>query len=334
MEAYTEKQIIEAAFKYYRKTGFPYEQFAPHQIMQVFNNLKQSKNKLIKQKNSLLKNRSKIIGMGVGKEQQIVNYFHPHIWDSYAVGMRAPTYSFTLDKSLKATIKLSIKFDKIINDHSVRNYLRKVHGTQMCSNFRPSIAKTIYDYFKVNNALDMSTGYGGRLLGFLASNAKGKYYGYDPNTETCKCNIKMSKFFNASKKVTIINKPFEDARLSKGFDIAFTSPPYFAKEIYTDEETQSCIRYKDYNDWLENFLKIMLKKADNSIKETGIIALNVSDVKIKGKNYPLINDTIKTAESIGLKYAEYIGIKFPGFGKGLAKWKIEPILIFKKEKQK
>ena len=49
-------------------------------------------------------------------------------------------------------------------------------GTYIATQFKPVVAKTIYDMTKANTVLDPSCGWGDRLAGFFASNAT-EYYG-------------------------------------------------------------------------------------------------------------------------------------------------------------
>ena len=58
-------------------------------------------------------------------------------------------------------------------------------GTYIATQFKPVVAKTIYDITKADTVLDTSCGWGDRLAGFFASQAT-HYYGCDPNPNTYK----------------------------------------------------------------------------------------------------------------------------------------------------
>ena len=49
-------------------------------------------------------------------------------------------------------------------------------------------------------------------------------------------------------------------------DLAFTSPPYFNREQYSQDENQSFIAYGEYDDWRENFLRPTLTTIYNYLK--------------------------------------------------------------------
>ena len=67
---------------------------------------------------------------------------------------------------LYKAIRKRIKLDDNMSDMGMRKTFSWVSGTQKVSNFRPTIAKYIYDNYSNNgNVLDYSAGYGGRLIG-------------------------------------------------------------------------------------------------------------------------------------------------------------------------
>lgn len=170
---------------------------------------------------------------------------------------------------------------KEINMGSLRSAigLRKYIASQ----FKPSVAKFLYDLFKAKNVLDFSSGWGDRLAGFYSSENTVSYTGIDPNKivfETYKKQIELYSKYK-TKEVNIINSPAEDVdfkNLNKKFDFIFTSPPYFNIERYTQEKNQSWQRYKKLDIWLESFLFKTLSNSWECLEDGGILAVNISDV--------------------------------------------------------
>ena len=110
-----------------------------------------------------------------------------------------------------------------------------------------------------------------------------------------------------NKECHLINEPAEDVDVDEHnirdiADFCFTSPPYFKKEIYSEEETQSCNRYSDYDAWIRNFLYPMMKLNYDVAKIGGIVAINIEDVKIKGDLYELVTPTIEAGVNLGLSF--------------------------------
>ena len=207
--------------------------------------------------------------------------------------------------------------------------------------FKPTLAKAMYNFFDAKNVLDFSMGWGDRLVGFLASNAE-SYIGIDPNTKLHEPYKKIASYCNVDKETRFICSPAEDADLSDvKVDFVFTSPPYFDTEKYCEEETQSWKRYPDTNDWLEGFLYPTLKKCWDCLDDGGRICVNISD-KVRG-NVRVCQPMIEYMESLGATYEGVIGYRMskrPGnhhsLNEELAKVSIfcEPIFIWSKGKAK
>ena len=205
----------------------------------------------------------------------------------------------------------------------------------VASQFKPAIAKAFYDYFKSENILDFSAGWGDRLAGFYTAETTKHYVGVDPNTNNhpnYKRQVeffrKYQTFFEHDREVDLIDQPAEDVDYSKYenfFDTIFTSPPYFNTEKYTEDDTQSWVRYKKIDEWNDKFLHTTIKKIIPTLKQDGILAVNIADVF----NAPIndyveitnpMNDYIK---SKGLTYLGCIGMemtkRFNSGGAGNAK---------------
>ena len=205
----------------------------------------------------------------------------------------------------------------------------------VASQFKPSIAKGFYDYFKSVNVLDFSAGWGDRLAGFYCGESTKSFVGIDPNTNNhpnyqkqVEFYKKHQTFFEEPKEVELICSPAEDVDFTKyenHFDTIFTSPPYFNVEKYSDEDTQSYKRYTNIDSWNKDFLHFTLDKLIFTLKKDGILAVNISDVySAPDKGYLEIcnpmNDFLK---SKGLEYYGCIGMemtkRFNSGGAGNAK---------------
>jgi hypothetical protein len=184
--------------------------------------------------------------------------------------------------------------------------VRKYIATQ----FKPIIAKAIFEKFNSKNVLDFSSGWGDRLSGFCASSTTKSYIGIDPNNDLHSLYLQQQKSYNTDKQIKTICSPSEDYEFIDKVDTIFTSPPYFDLERYTYDDKQSWVRYKKLNDWNEKFLFKTLKKAWNVLEPNGVLLLNISDVythHVINKICDPMNDFIKTLPNA--KYEGYIGMK-------------------------
>lgn len=184
--------------------------------------------------------------------------------------------------------------------YDIRNEFFRM--TKESNPFRPSIALAVYNIFNASSILDMSAGWGDRLIGACAWAQRTKrtvrYQGYDPFSDLQpRYEMIIKKFAPKDSFFEIDCSPFENPSNieTDTYDLAFTSPPYFDFEEYgfsissgpqeagdADEEfptlsrdTQSIVRYPQLQDWIDSFLKPMMVNAAMSLKKKGILALNI-----------------------------------------------------------
>src|SRR5262249_14340658 len=143
-------------------------------------------------------------------------------------------------------------------------------------------------------------------------------------------------------------------------DLAFTSPPYFEGngivENYSDEPTQSHIKFPDLEGWLEAFIGQTIRNSYVALKPGGILALNVSDELAEPVTDQAVKNGFVPFETLRLRLSPMIGgTKFkncrecqrvtgeangtlvvPTFGGNWKKcdkhkYKTEPICVFRKK---
>jgi hypothetical protein len=320
---FSDEEIIEEAFQYYRATGFPYPCLPKHVCMQQINDLARTDEEALYQTKAAYR---------------VADTYHPHRYDTSAIGRESPSNRYKYDAALRRACRLHLQYAGEITT-GMFTELRLVGG-QCCSNFRPGFALLMYRKFAPwgGTVLDTSTGYGGRLVGFIASDCS-TYIGYDPNTVTHAGNVRLAADLT-KKNVILHNLPIEDADPNEHAgqcDFAFTSPPYFCKEIYSDEDTQSCNRYKTARDWCNGFLVPMMRHTFICLKSGCRSGVNIADVTIKDVRYPLAKWAVKAAEKVGFvlenrmefKLTRRFGAKKGGTqgSEGIA---YEPVFIFRK----
>lgn len=212
---------------------------------------------------------------------------YPNIWDVVKPGdghdpisMRQAFYT---DEDLLKVLKLNFTYDYDIN--GFRSWFRMI-GVGYCNNFRPSAAKIIYDtnLEPGSRVYDYAAGYGGRLLGAWAANNVSEYVAVDPNTETWENASEFISFLEGYRNLdtaVIYKIGSEDFNLDNFpqyynyFDIAFSSPPYFNVEVYSQEVTQSYNKYPEYNNWVKYFLRPTIHNCIDVLKPNGIYAINI-----------------------------------------------------------
>ena len=189
---------------------------------------------------------------------------------------------------------------------------------QPAVNFPALTAKWIYENYTSHidtdeplHIYDSSAGWGGRIIGAMSSRKKTHYIGTDPNPDNFIDELGITRyeyvanFYNKncvddySDKLT----SFFDVKYKGKLDISFTSPPYFNREQYSQDEKQSFKAYGEYEDWRDNFLKPTLTTIYDYMKNDRYILWNIADIKIgESTYYPLEQDSIDILEELGCEY--------------------------------
>jgi hypothetical protein len=168
----------------------------------------------------------------------------------------------------------TIKKYKDLTIHNIHEYL--FEKTRFCNNFRISVALTVLNHFKAKKWLDISSGWGDRLLSALLYKVD-RYVSTDPNKDLHPCYNKIIETFVPKAKrdkITIHKEGFEDVDLKDElFDIVFSSPPFFTLEKYSSYEDNSITQYKNEKIWCEQFLIKSLIKCYNHLEKNGNLIL-------------------------------------------------------------
>lgn len=205
-------------------------------------------------------------------------------------------------------------------------------------NFPACTAKYLYE--KYSNHLvekgeeivvyDASAGWAGRILGAMSvrDDRKLVYAGTDPNTENVHADGRtkyehVAEFFNT--KTYRGTSPFSHTNRYEIFqlgsevigaepkfqkykgkvDIAFTSPPYLCRELYSDDPTQAGIKYgSSYDAYRDGFLKPTLQTCFEWLKPGGYILWNIADILVDGEYLPLEKDSCDYLRSLGMTFTE------------------------------
>ena len=280
----------------------------------------------------------------------ISNYYHQrNRYDCGSHGFVSPNeYWYSPDLLKKMNWTFWRMEDRGINHGKIRGSFRL--GAYVATQFKPQVAKTIFDFvkFKVKahqfRVLDFSMGWGDRLAGFYTSKAT-QYLGTDPNPsvfrvykDQCIAYEKLisgndpiitdfqkevnGHFYDAfrcvgssGKEVIVYNAPAEDildvVRANK-YDCIFTSPPYFATELYDeggDDWKQSWFRYSEYDNWWNKFYAPVMKACYESLTDNGAMMINIMDPHVYGKRYNTCDQMVDYIKSLGGTFDGQIGMR-------------------------
>jgi hypothetical protein len=321
-QPFSEEEVLDDATHYWRNAGFPYPSLPAWECKYLISKLANTEFDKLQKTNTAY---------------EVADSYHSHRYASHAKNKKSPLSSFESDDRLHRALEICLTESKYTVG-TFRGILSMVRGTQAAANFRPGFACYVYRRICPSDSsvvLDTSTGYGGRLVGAIASGCIDKYIGIDPNVPTHEANTKLAKDMGWDRKARLSNIPAEDydaSQIKESCDAAFTSPPYFCKEIYSKDKTQSWVRYKKPEDWRNGFLKKMLKLQFEALKPGCISAVNIADVRINNKIIELSRWVVDDAIEAGFIHEDTW--EFPittGYGQDQDHQEsFEPVYIFRK----
>lgn len=211
--------------------------------------------------------------------------------------------------------------DDIHSKHILTSY-KLQHGS--VSLFRPMVAKYLFTrYSPRGRVLDFCAGWGGRLLGALATPHVTSYVGIDSNSDMTPVYAAMAQLSTGTRVETIC-APAETLDFGDvgPYDCVVTSPPYYGIEVY-----RHMPGYASYEEWIETFFYAVLRKITRHIDQDGTIIINIRQPR---------TEELMVAEMgrLGWGVAETLNYRLSAMpGKGCRKAVKdygEPIYVFKK----
>lgn len=204
---------------------------------------------------------------------------------------------------------------------------------RMPLDFPADLARSLCEEFMPKSGgkmLDPCSGWGGRLVGFLASNIENATYtGIDASPLQVKGDLLIYDTFKDvcedSKRVNIVVSPFEKYELQPNtFNFALTSPPYFDTEQYIGGE-QSHENYSNYDAWRDGFYTALIEKVYTALIEKGVFCLQIGS-----QRYPLLEDGKRIAEGVGFKVEDVRGTDMINSFCGTEEEKGEVVIVLRK----
>lgn len=259
------------------------------------------------------------------------SYF-PHMFNiKCSTNEMTPLEFFNNNVKFKHMLKKRLRngYIKNISDSSIRIMTQVYSDTKSVTNFRPSAAAAIYTRYGGLDGVvwDMCAGFGGRLFGAMAAKNIQKYIGTEPSTKTYEglTNIKNDFEQLSGKQIELHCVGSEDFIPEKeSLNLCFTSPPYFDLELYSDESTQSYIKYPTYEEWLNGYMYKTINNCHYGLKKNGYLIINIKNIKHCMNLEQDINNLL-------IKKFEYIDtLQYCISGKPGKEINYEPVFVYKK----
>lgn len=321
----------QAAFRYWRKSGFPFSTLTKDQLLKEYHRFASSKSSVFKGKRFLGWSPLGLL---------VANSFHKWMWWTKCEGFRTPMEVYNDDEMFQDCIRKAVRLwtdRRPLSPSNIRRMLSTYTNTKRVSNFRPTIARALFEKYSKNGdvILDPAAGYGGRMLG--AFPLQRTYIGIDPNPDAYNGNLALLK--------ALINETQADARLinqcaecellrfdSSSVHLIIFSPPYFRRERYSNDANQSWVRYHTYHEWKTSFLAEVLEQCRRLLRPHGYLILNVANTE----SHPVADDTKAKAKKIFQYHYSYkmlIGSVPYHRNEQHGGFRYEPIYIYRKGKK-
>jgi tRNA1(Val) A37 N6-methylase TrmN6 len=189
--------------------------------------------------------------------------------------------------------------------------------------FRPLNAYRFYRAFpQCKKILDPTMGWGGRLLAACLSVPHiEKYVGIDCNQALCEPYQNMTHFLKKRFPSFEMDIRFQDALSvdysAIDYDMVFTSPPFYNKEVYSHNTI-----YSKKEDWDTLFYEPLFKKTWEYLQVGGIYALTIPEILYERVCFRILGEAKEVIElkkyarilpkekkkqtNVGQKYKEFI----------------------------
>jgi hypothetical protein len=169
-------------------------------------------------------------------------------------------------------------------------------NVKRCNLYPFEVGMKVLKIFKPKRWLDPTAGWGDRLRCAIAYGCE--YVGVDSNKEMKPAYEGIIRdFAKKPEKYKIKIGKFQTAKITGTFDLVFTSPPFFTKELYEHMED-----WEDITDFLEEFLHPLLIKSNKHLEKGGHLVLYIED-----KNIPEFIDAMKLFVRVEIPELKYEG---------------------------
>jgi len=337
-DANIKSAVVDLLFEYFRRQGYPHNKLSQQKLIKEMTKISNSPSPLLEDDHL----QTTTVGLS------LPNNFHRHMVKVHCMKKQlSPWDLYNDDVLFKDAINRWMELGKKPSHTGLRRILRTRNGVRSVVNFKPVIARYIYDTYAPANGivLDPCAGFGGRLSGLISTNKNLLYHGIDPCGDTASGNMKMASFF--SKQHTLYGMKWKfKFRFDLGcaeevmtelndnsYDLVFTSPPYFDTEKYEENNpNQSYIKFPNYEKWKNGFLAVVIQESARILKPGCHLIWNV-------KNYKKMNigdDSIYFAQLYGLKLIKTYKMRLMNSEynrkkvDGACTYHSEPIFVFQK----
>lgn len=262
--AVDQQQLVESAVRAYRAHGFPWETLTGGE--------EEPLQAVARGKVSVEGNLIRYAGP---EGQRTCLGTHHHRLEARHGNQHSALSAFDDDEVLKKAITYQLSRGFPITPLRLsRTVMAFVRAPR---NFPPTLARWIVDEYAPDGGTvyDPCSGYGGRLLGALASRRGVTYTGADVEPKSAEANVELAARVGCSSRARQLLQSVEDSAPWPRADLVLTGPPYYDTENYGIASQTSLLTYPTYASWRDGFLKALVTKA---LAAAPVVVINVAAV--------------------------------------------------------
>jgi len=313
------KAALEVVFQYYRKNGFPKISLSDAEIDKEFSKLKKFDADSVLTKDGFISNSGNCC-------IDLCKYFCQDKFYQAKGGKTTKSVLevFNDDELFRRVLKNRMGWNTTKEGGTERPYMFPVSDKQILngirnsglgygvSNFRPVIAKWMYEHAAVMTGtkkakvFDYSGGWCARAMGALSLGFD--YDATDPFTSpnVSKC---VERLKNPGQECNIFDKCSEDGFFRRKndffknrYDVIGSCPPYFDLETYKEnDEKQSIVSCSGYDEWLSKYWNGTVENCAFMLKNNGVFVLVMKETI---DNHPIKDDMCSILKKYGLEQIE------------------------------
>jgi hypothetical protein len=206
--------------------------------------------------------------------------------------------AFENDRLLRHALRFQLDRGNPVVPHRLLRALSALTHSPL--NFPPTLARWLVDLYAPENGIvfDPCSGYGGRLLGSLASVKSVTYVGADIEPASVSANIRLAAFLGAAHRVIQEERAIETSCAWPKADLALVGPPYYNRENYGEASYKALTNYPTYDVWIEQFVSLLVVR---TLEAAPVAVFNVAAIRDKTVIRDLPADLIRTAQQLGIK---------------------------------
>jgi hypothetical protein len=303
-----QEKLVDTAFRYWRTKGFPYYRLSKLEVCREFT-------RVLNQDWDRVFRDGHLISSNAGL--RLANAYQQGMWTARVSRYLSPMDVFRDDTLLRSALKRALMIWPSrygANASSLRRMLKTYPGAASVSNYRPAIARAVITKYSPDGGavVDFSAGYGGRLLGALATNRS--YLGIEPNRRQIFGYERMTRVVRAQHfkvpETKFVHGAAEDCLPQlrpRSAHLVFSSPPFFNWEKYSTGTMQSFKRYPSYQDWHSKFLLPVISNSYRILKRKGFLVVNITN----GNRRPGPAEVLSLAENCGFSLKHTYAMVFP-----------------------